>query len=68
MPDASSFSQLEASKVFASAIYADEHSNLPKGFILWTHFITTLEHMGKGYSEIFLVEEEDFDWCGIVSI
>ena len=66
--EASPPSQLEASSALASAIYADEHPNLIRGYTLWVHFMVTCEHMGEEFSKMFLVEEGGFDWQGIAGI
>ena len=61
-------SQMEAADAFASAIYADNDSNLLRGLNLWAYFMETVRHMGKEFSKMFLVEEEDFDWQALGGI
>jgi hypothetical protein len=61
-------SQMEASDAFASAIYADDDSNLLRGFNLWNYFMGMLRFGRMGFSKMFLVEEEDFNWQAIGGI
>lgn len=66
--EASPSSQLEASNAFASAIFADEGPNLIRGVSLWTYFMITSSGQSDVFSQMFLVEDEDWDWRSVVGL
>ena len=54
-------SQVKASTELASVVFPDGGPDLIEGWKLYMRFMNMFEHMGKHFSKIFLVEEEDFD-------
>ncbi len=61
-------SQLKASNAFGAIVFADDPPISFTGLSLYSTFMETFAHMGKEFSKMFLVEEEDFDWRAIVGI
>lgn len=58
-------SQLRATNALGSLVLADNSPISFSGLALYSHFMETFKHMGKEFSKMFLVEEEDFDWRAI---
>jgi len=59
-------SQLKASNAFGAIVLADDSPISFTGLSLYVHFMET--YRPGVFSELFLVEEEDFDWRAIVGI
>ena len=61
-------SQLKASNAFGFIVFGDDSPISFTGLNLYAHFIETFKYMGKEFSKMFLVEEEDFDWQAILKL
>ena len=59
-------SQVRNTIGLASAVYGDKQANVVNGLPLYTELMTTTSHMGEGFKEFFIVEEEDFDWQAMI--
>lgn len=55
-------SQARTTIALASAVYGDKQANIANGLPLYTQFMELSTAMLKPFGEMFLVEEEDFDW------
>jgi len=60
-------SQLEATNALGASVLCDELPISFGGLGLYTYFMKMFQ-TGRAFSEMFLVEEEDFNWRGIVDI
>jgi len=61
-------SQLKASNAFGFIVFGDDSPISFIGLSLYAHFMEMFKHMGKEFSKMFLIEEEDFDWQAIVGM
>jgi len=59
-------SQLKASNALGTIVFADDSPISFLGLTLYSFFMETFKSLGKEFSQMFLVEEEDFDWQAIV--
>jgi hypothetical protein len=59
-------SQLKASNALGTIVSADDSPISFLGLTLYSHFMEIFKSLGKEFSQMFLVEEEDFDWQAIV--
>jgi len=61
-------SQLKASNAFGFIVFGDDSPFSFTGLSLYGHFMQMFKHMGKEFSKMFLVEEDDFDWQAILKL
>lgn len=59
-------SQVRDTIALASAVYGDEQANIANGLPLYMTFMKLSTAMATSFGEMFLVEEEDFNWRAIV--
>jgi len=55
-------SQVRNTMALASAVYGDKQADIVNGLPLYGQLLTLSRYMTEAFGEVFLVEEEDFDW------
>jgi hypothetical protein len=60
-------SQLTCTKALASLVYGDEQATIFNGLLLYTQHSELFMRLTRLYRTIFFVEDEDFDWQGVMN-
>jgi hypothetical protein len=59
-------SQIRNTKALASIVYGDKRATIINGLPLYMHMLDIPDDLQEPFGEIFLVDDDDFDWRKIV--